>query len=226
MESMLRISVRESGAVKVVSFNDRKILDATGIEELGGELLSLSAIPGVHLVLNFQGVEFMSSAALQKFILLSRKVMKARGKLIFCNMRNEVYQVLSLTNLNRTFVIIPTLEEAIEFLPAVDYEEEGDVAILIFSWHDYVHSVHADVVGRMLLGVAQGGRGMKVIVDFSLVKVINPVLWHVFAKMNEFMPRKKVRLAFHGVNPELQGIGAILHVVPDRQAAFAYVHAV
>ena len=75
MTERVRIVVADIGELATVRFSDKQIVDAANIEEMGSELMSLVEVDHrKHLLLNFEGVEFMSSAALNKLILLDKKV--------------------------------------------------------------------------------------------------------------------------------------------------------
>jgi anti-sigma B factor antagonist len=101
-----RLEVSEVGAVTVVRFVDRKILDAANIQELGDELFGLVETDGrKNLLLNFSNVEFMSSAALNKLIVLNKKVQGVGGKMRLSNLRPEIYDVFVITRLNTVFDI-------------------------------------------------------------------------------------------------------------------------
>ena len=101
-----RIEVSENGDVTIVRFVDRKILDAANIQELGDELFSLIEVDKrKNLLLNFSNVEFLSSAALNKLIILERKVKSHQGKLKLCNLRPEIIEVFVITRLNQLFDI-------------------------------------------------------------------------------------------------------------------------
>lgn len=107
-----RVEVSEVGDVTVVRFVDRKILDTANIQELGDELFSLVETDNrKSLLLNFSRVEFLSSAALNKLILLDRSVKKHGGRLKLCSLRPEIQEVFVITRLNQMFDI---------------YEEEPD----------------------------------------------------------------------------------------------------
>lgn len=107
-----RVEVSEIGDVTIVRFVDRKILDTANIQELGDELFSLVEHDQRRkLLLNFSHVEFLSSSALNKLILLDRVVEKHQGKLALCNLRPEIQEVFVITRLNQMFTI---------------YEEEAD----------------------------------------------------------------------------------------------------
>jgi anti-sigma B factor antagonist len=109
-----RVEVSEVGDVTVVRFVDRKILDTANIEELGDELFSLVENDGrKSLLLNFSRVEFLSSAALNKLILLDRAVKKHGGQLKLCSLRREIQDVFEITGLKRVFAIHNEESEAL-----------------------------------------------------------------------------------------------------------------
>ncbi len=102
----LDVSGEDDGDVTVVRFVDRKILDAANIQELGEELFSLvEKDDRKKLLLNFASVEFLSSAALNKLIILDKKVKAAGGVLKLSNLRAEIHEVFVITRLNQLFKI-------------------------------------------------------------------------------------------------------------------------
>jgi anti-sigma B factor antagonist len=101
-----RLNVSEVGEVTVVRFVDRRILDEANIQEMGQELFQLVEEQGKkQLLLNFSGVEFLSSAALGKLITLDKRVKSHSGKLMLSNIRPEIYEVFKITRLNTTLDI-------------------------------------------------------------------------------------------------------------------------
>jgi anti-sigma B factor antagonist len=106
MAQFRRLSVSDVGDVSVVRFVDRKILDELNIQELGQELFQLVEEENkTRLLLNFQQVEFLSSAALGKLITLDKKVKAHGGKMKLSNIRPEIYEVFAITKLNKLFDI-------------------------------------------------------------------------------------------------------------------------
>jgi anti-sigma B factor antagonist len=102
------------GEVALVRFLDRKIIDAANIQELGDELFALvEKDQKKNLLLNFANVEFLSSAALNKLIILDKKVKSAAGKMRLCNLRPEIFEVFAITRLNTVFDIKPNENEAL-----------------------------------------------------------------------------------------------------------------
>jgi anti-sigma B factor antagonist len=109
-----RVEVSEIGDVTVVRFVDRKILDTANIQELGDELSSLVESDNrKSLLLNFSRVEFLSSAALNKLILLDRAVKKQGGRLKLCSLRPEIQEVFVITRLNQIFDIYDEESDAL-----------------------------------------------------------------------------------------------------------------
>ena len=114
MATHRRIEVSKVGDVTVVKFLDKKILEETGIQELGRELFSLVELDNrKSILLNFTGVEFLSSAALGKLITLDRKVKAHKGRLKMSNIRPEIFEVFQITKLNKVFDIRKDEPEAI-----------------------------------------------------------------------------------------------------------------
>ena len=90
----------------VVNFTDKKILDEQNIQIIGEQLFSLVDELGRRkLILNFSNVEYLSSAALGKFINLNKKVRAAGGKLVLCNIAQHIYEVFEITRLDKMFNI-------------------------------------------------------------------------------------------------------------------------
>jgi anti-sigma B factor antagonist len=115
MTTRRRIVVADQGPVSIVRFVDKKIVDSASIEQLGEELNSLVLVDnrGV-LLLNFEGVDFLSSAALNKLISLNNKVKSVQGRLKLCNLRAEIKEIFTMTKLDRVFDIRKSESDALE----------------------------------------------------------------------------------------------------------------
>jgi len=115
MSTHRRITVSDSGGVSIVRFVDKKIVDSGSIEQLGEELNSLVTVEKRNMILlNFDGVEFMSSAALNKLISLNTKVKAAAGRLKLCGLRAEIKEVFTITRLDRVFDLRKSEADAVE----------------------------------------------------------------------------------------------------------------
>ena len=110
-----RLDVEDVGDVTVASFIDKKILDETNIQVIGNQLFSLVEDDGSRkVILDFSNVEYLSSAALGKLIVMDKKVKAAKGQLSMCCVRGEILEVFQITKLDILFKIHETREQALE----------------------------------------------------------------------------------------------------------------
>ena len=117
MGSTERLLVSESASVSVVKFSDRKIIDPEAIQQLGQELFDLvERDERRKIVLNFSSVEFLSSAALGKLITFDKKAKKLGAEIVLTNIAPEIFQVFSITNLDKLFSIKDCEADALAIL--------------------------------------------------------------------------------------------------------------
>ena len=107
-----RITVEEKGGVMIVRFKESDILDQINIQEIGDEMNSVvESTPGIKLVVDFKGVEYLSSTALGKLITLKRRVDAQKGELRLCNIKETILEVFTITKLDTIFSIKSSLDE-------------------------------------------------------------------------------------------------------------------
>ena len=113
--SQQHISVTERDGAIVVQFRDSKILEDRTIQQLGTELIDLiQGRTAPHMVLDFTGVKYLSSAALGKLITLRRKVDQLGGRLKLCEIDPETMDVFKIAKLDDYFDIHRDQRTAIE----------------------------------------------------------------------------------------------------------------
>ena len=116
MADRRRIAVSAVGDLAMVRFLDRKIVDPTVIEEVADEMFTLlDKDKFKNVILNFEGVEFLGSAMLNKLIMMDKKVKAGGGKLLMCSLRDEIMEVFKITRLDRVFTIKKTEADALKF---------------------------------------------------------------------------------------------------------------
>jgi len=114
MAAQRRLEVSKTGEISVVTFTDQKILDEAAIQELGAELFALVEHDNrKSILLDFAGVEFLSSAALGKLITFDRKLKTAKGRLKMCGLAPGILEVFQVTKLNKVFDIRAERAEAL-----------------------------------------------------------------------------------------------------------------
>ena len=112
--STLRTQETEEG-VMVCYFNDAKILDEARISQIGSDLVEMTTkTAGGKLLLNFEGVTFMSSHMIGKLVLLNKKCKAGKINLKFCNISPNVGEVFKIMRLNKVFDIQKDEEKALK----------------------------------------------------------------------------------------------------------------
>ena len=111
----MTLQINEHEDVLVVGFSDSKILDDARIQQLGKELVEqAAAAQGGKMVLNFDGVSFMSSAMIGKLVLLNKKCKQDDVVLKLCNISPNVAEVFKIMRLNKVFDIYKDEEKAVK----------------------------------------------------------------------------------------------------------------
>jgi anti-sigma B factor antagonist len=114
---MSSLKSQEIEEVLVVYFTDAKILDEARIQQIGKELMDMAAGAAGNkkkMLLNFQGVQFMSSAMIGKLVLLNKKCKTDSVDLKLCQISPNVLEVFKITRLNKVFEIFPDEEKGVK----------------------------------------------------------------------------------------------------------------
>jgi anti-sigma B factor antagonist len=101
--------------VRVLRFHNARILSEQSVNELGKRLLSsLEACEDPpRMTISFGGVQFLSSAAIGKLILVQRKVKERAGELKLCDMNSSTLDIFRVAHLADYFDIRPDLNSAL-----------------------------------------------------------------------------------------------------------------
>ncbi len=114
MDDFECIELDNINKVFVVKFKDHKVMDPARIETMGKELMSLLAgNDSERMLINFDNVSFFSSAAINKLIVLEKRIRSQGGQIRLSNLRPEVRDLFSYTNLDSMFQIKDEQEEAL-----------------------------------------------------------------------------------------------------------------
>lgn len=115
LQPMHRLNVTDHKDVKIVSFIENKILDEANIAEIGQALSQLiEAKHNPKLLLDFQNVDHLSSAALGMLININQKMKAQSGELRLANIKAQIKEVFVITKLDKLFRIYNTREEALK----------------------------------------------------------------------------------------------------------------
>ncbi len=109
-----RLRIAEEDGIVRIEFIDRNILDEANIQQIGDEI---SRIIDEHespkLLVSFENVDHLSSAALGTLITINNKIRGKNGQLRLANIDPQIYEVFVITKLNKLFEIHEGAEQAI-----------------------------------------------------------------------------------------------------------------
>jgi anti-anti-sigma factor len=99
--------------VLIVQFTSHKILTDAGIADTGRELLELLKHAGGKILLDFEGVDLMSSSMFGKLIDLNKKCQQSEIDMRICNFCADMMEVVRIARLDKYLKIHSSLEEAL-----------------------------------------------------------------------------------------------------------------
>lgn len=110
-----RLRTKRVGGVTHIEFVDRNILDEANIQAIGEEITSLiEGEPRPRILISFNNVDHLSSAALGTLITINNKVRARQGQLRLADIDPQIYEVFVITKLNKLFEIHETGEAAMK----------------------------------------------------------------------------------------------------------------
>jgi len=107
----MRIAEVRQNGVDVLAPTGR--IDTTTVGALEGRLTALLAAAPPRIVLDFSGVEYISSAGLRVLLVAARRVQGTGGGLALCSMGDAVRQVFQLAGFLPLFTIRDTRDAAV-----------------------------------------------------------------------------------------------------------------
>jgi anti-sigma B factor antagonist/stage II sporulation protein AA (anti-sigma F factor antagonist) len=108
------IVVQPKDNVLIVKFTSQKILSDTGIADIGRELLELPDQADRNILLDFDGVDLMSSAMFGKLIALDKKCQQKQIEMRICNVCADMMEVVQIAHLDRYLKIHASQAEALK----------------------------------------------------------------------------------------------------------------
>lgn len=110
----MEAQVEEKGEITVVRLEGR--LDAHSSPQLEKQLQSIIDSGHFKFILNFEKIDYLSSAGMRLMLAITKKLKGLEGKLVACRMHEEVLDVIKMAGFNQVIEIYPTEEEAFAHL--------------------------------------------------------------------------------------------------------------
>lgn len=114
-EEESRLAVHfEEGDVTRIELLDRNILEEANIQQIGDEITQIiDRQDEPRILISFENVEHLSSAALGTLITLNNKIKSKGGQLRLANIDPQIKEVFAITKLNKLFQIHDTNDQAL-----------------------------------------------------------------------------------------------------------------
>jgi anti-sigma B factor antagonist len=109
-----RLTVEYDQDIVKVQLLDRNILEEAAIQQIGEEISALvEQASNPKILIDFNNVEHLSSAALGTLITINNKVRQKSGQLRLAHIDAQIYEVFVITRLNKLFQIFDDNEQAL-----------------------------------------------------------------------------------------------------------------
>ena len=113
-DKMPPVAVSQTKDIRIVEFQNHKILDEGNIADIGITLNAMiEETSSPKMLLDFVNVDHLSSAALGMLINANNKIKQKNGALRLTNIKPQILEVFVITKLNKLFRILPTRDEAL-----------------------------------------------------------------------------------------------------------------
>lgn len=111
------LTVENHGAAILARFTRPQLSEEDNIEQMARELTTLiDHFQCQQLAISLALVEYMTSAALGKLIMIHRKLHRREGKLVVCDITAGVAEILKTSRLDQYFTIAPDANGALGLL--------------------------------------------------------------------------------------------------------------
>lgn len=110
----MTVSPRRYANAVVLSVAGR--LDQDTCDEFRGELMKhveQTARDGGAIILDLDGLEYVSSAGLRCFMLASRQAKTQHGRIVVAALQPMVMEIFEISHFNLVFQVFPTVREAL-----------------------------------------------------------------------------------------------------------------
>lgn len=110
----MKITKRKEGKAMVIAVEGR--LDAVSAPAFDTELDTLLEAGEKTLVLDFQNLEYISSAGLRSILAVTKRLRGLEGRIALCSLKDIVREVFQISGFNKIIPIFDSPDEALSEL--------------------------------------------------------------------------------------------------------------
>lgn len=105
-DSLPKLTFETRGNITIGTVLSANMFDTMNVAEFGNQVLDyVRDKPRLNLLLSFEKVDYLSSAALTELLRINDAVKKASGSLRLCSLTEDIRKVFEITNLDKLFVV-------------------------------------------------------------------------------------------------------------------------
>ena len=94
------LELEQVGEITVIRITNKRLVDDAIVDVVGRELLRLAGDPGrARMLLDFRGVESLSTGVLSVLLSLRQRLLAQGGRLALCGLRPEVREVFTIAGM-------------------------------------------------------------------------------------------------------------------------------
>ncbi len=98
------VDFEQQGRIHVGTIRSPRVLSTLNVTEFGAEVLAyVGQHPRLNLLLNFEHVDYLSSAVLTELLRIHKAVEATSGQLRLCAVGESIQEVFRITNLHKVF---------------------------------------------------------------------------------------------------------------------------
>ena len=107
------MEIRQDTKENVVILSVIGRLDATTAADLESTLVPMIEKNGGRIILNLDGLEYISSAGLRILLLGMKMIKKVAGQMVLCQMKDHIREIFEIAGFLPIFTIVDSEEDAL-----------------------------------------------------------------------------------------------------------------
>lgn len=105
------MKINKTDTYTQVTFSGR--LDAAVAKNIPNDALQLIEEENHHVIIDFSGLDYISSSGLRFLLILQKRAVAKQVKLSICNLESNIRDIFTISGFSGIFRIYPDLETAI-----------------------------------------------------------------------------------------------------------------
>lgn len=114
MEGVVNVKEEKRGEILILQFTGR--LDAISTPETEKKVLTYINAGQRKIILDFSGVDYISSAGMRMLLITTKKLKSISGQLVLCSITTNVMDVFKMSGFDHVLEMTKTKEDAINQL--------------------------------------------------------------------------------------------------------------